>query len=151
MVVNLKAKKQLISRVTKVGINRIKFNLENLDEIVDAITRENIRSLITADKIKINPIRGISRGRSKAKKDQKSKRGTKPGSKHGKKNARLGKKKKYISKVRSLRYRLKISKKHGDITNKVFWSMYKKIQGNRIRNNAHLRELLNEEIKKKNQ
>jgi len=149
MVVNLRAKKHLISRVANVGVNRIKISLENLDEIADAITRDNIRSLITANKIKIIPIRGISRGRSKAKKEQKNKRGTKPGSKQGKKNARLNRKKKYMSKVRSLRYRLKVSKKHGDITNNVFWSMYKKIQGNRIRNNAHLRDLLKEEVSKK--
>ncbi|MCY3853857.1 MAG: 50S ribosomal protein L19e [Thaumarchaeota archaeon] len=148
MVVNLRTKKSLISRVTNVGVNRIKLNVEHLDEVTDAITRENVRGLITANKIKIIPTKGTSRLRSKIKKLQKNKRGTKTGSKKGRSNARFNSKKKYVEKVRSLRYRLKVSKKHGDITNKVFWKIYKKIQGNRVRNNAHLRELLNEEMEK---
>ncbi|MCY3976183.1 MAG: 50S ribosomal protein L19e [Thaumarchaeota archaeon] len=148
MVVNLRTKKSLISRVTNVGVNRIKLNVEHLDEVTDAITRENVRGLITANKIKIIPTKGTSRLRSKIKKLQKNKRGIKTGSKKGRSNARFNSKKKYVEKVRSLRYRLKVSKKHGDITNKVFWKIYKKIQGNRVRNNAHLRELLNEEMEK---
>ena len=53
MVVNLKAKKRLVARVTGVGIHRVKFDTDHLDDVADAITRENIRSLITAKKIKI--------------------------------------------------------------------------------------------------
>ena len=52
MVVNLKAKKRLVARVTGVGIHRVKFDTDHLDDVADAITRENIRSLITAKKIK---------------------------------------------------------------------------------------------------
>ena len=51
MVVNLRAKKRLVSRVTGVGIHRVKFDTDHLDEVDDAITRENIRSLITAKKL----------------------------------------------------------------------------------------------------
>ena len=36
-----------------------------LDDIADAITRENIRSLITANTIKIKPFTGTSRGRAR--------------------------------------------------------------------------------------
>ena len=53
MVVNLKAKKRLASRVIGVGVHRIKFDSDHLDDVADAITRENIRSLITANTIKI--------------------------------------------------------------------------------------------------
>ena len=55
MVVNLKAKKRLASRVTGVGVHRIKFDSDHLDDIADAITRGNIRSLITANTIQIKP------------------------------------------------------------------------------------------------
>ena len=44
MVVNLRAKKRLASRVTGVGIHRIKFDSDHLDDIADAITRAHIRS-----------------------------------------------------------------------------------------------------------
>jgi large subunit ribosomal protein L19e len=49
VVVNLKAKKRLAARVTGVGVHRIRFDTDHLDDIADAITRENIRSLITAN------------------------------------------------------------------------------------------------------
>ena len=58
MPVNLKAKKQLVARMYKVGVNRVRFDSDHLDDIADAITRENIRSLFTANTIKIKPITG---------------------------------------------------------------------------------------------
>ncbi|HET8720002.1 MAG TPA: 50S ribosomal protein L19e [Candidatus Nitrosotenuis sp.] len=148
MVVNLKAKKRLVSRVVGVGKSRIKFDSEGADDIADAITRDNIRSLITAGTITIKPARGTSRGRSKFKKAQKGKRGTKPGSKKGRKGARVGKKRVYVAKVRSLRHRLKVAKERKEITNPQFWDLYRKIGGNTVRNIAHLRSLI-DEVKEK--
>ncbi len=144
MVVNLKAKKRLASRVTGVGVHRIKFDSDHLDDVADAITRENIRSLITANTIQIKSFTGTSRGRAQEKKDQKKKRGTGQGSKKGRKGARVGKKEVYVAKVRSLRRLLKIAKDRKDITNPEFWSLYKKIGGNTVRNKAHLRILMEE-------
>ncbi len=148
MVVNLKAKKRLVSRVTGVGIHRIKFDTDHLDDVTDAITRENIRSLITANTIKIKSIIGTSRGRAQTKRAQKNKRGTTQGSKQGRKGARVGKKEVYVATIRSLRRLLKIAKDRKDLTNPEFWILYKKIGGNTVRNKAHLRTLM-EEIKTK--
>ena len=149
MVVNLKAKKRLASRVTGVGVHRIKFDSDHLDDIADAITRQNIRSLLTANTIQIKPFTGTSRGRAQAKKDQKKKRGTGQGSKQGRKGARVGKKEVYVAKVRSLRRLLKIAKDRKDITNPEFWTLYKKVGGNTVRNKAHLRLLMEEIITKR--
>ncbi len=146
MVVNLKAKKRLASRVTGVGIHRIKFDTDHLDDIADAITRANIRSLITANTIRIKSFTGTSKGRAHKKKAQKNKRGTTQGSKKGRKGARVGKKQVYVAKVRSLRRLLKIAKDRKDLTNPEFWVLYKKVGGNTVRNKAHLRTLM-EEIK----
>jgi large subunit ribosomal protein L19e len=149
VVVNLKAKKRLVSRVTGVGVHRIKFDADHLTDIADAITRENIRSLITANSIKIKSFTGTSRGRAQTKKEQKNKRGIKQGSKQGRKGARVGKKEIYVAKVRSLRRLLKIAKDRKDITNPEFWSLYKKVGGNTVRNKAHLRQLMEEAIAKR--
>jgi len=46
VVVNLRTKKRLVSRVTGVGVHRIRFDVDSLDEIADAITRSNIRGLV---------------------------------------------------------------------------------------------------------
>jgi len=148
VVVNLKAKKRLAARVTGVGVHRIRFDTDHLDDIADAITRENIRSLITANTIKIKSFTGTSKGRAHEKKAQKNKRGTTQGSKQGRKGARVGKKTVYVAKVRSLRRLLKIAKDRKDLTNPEFWALYKKVGGNTVRNKAHLR-LLMDEIREK--
>ena len=146
MPVNLHAKKQLASRVVGVGVHRVRFDSDHLDDIADAITRDDIRSLITANTISIKSFKGTSRGRAKTKKIQKSKRGVTQGSKKGRKGARVGKKTVYVNKVRALRYILKIAKDRKEITNNVFKTVYKKIRGNTIRNKAHLRTVI-EEVK----
>jgi large subunit ribosomal protein L19e len=147
--VNLKAKKRLVSRVVGVGVHRVKFDSDHLDDIADAITRDNIRGLITANTIKIKKIVGTSRGRAQAKRVQKKKRGTTQGSKKGRKGARAPRKDAHMIKVRALRYRLKIAKDRKEITNPEFWSLYKMIGGNTIRNSAHLRSLIEEIISKR--
>lgn len=149
LVVNLRAKKKLVSRVLGVGVHRVKFDSDHLDDIADAITRENIRSLITANTIKVKPIVGTSKGRSHTKKAQKNKRGTKQGSKQGRQGARVGKKQVYVAKVRALRRLLKIAKDRKDLTNPEFWLLYKKVGGNTVRNKAHLRLLMEEVIAKR--
>jgi len=149
VVVNLRAKKRLVSRVVGVGLHRVKFDNDHLDDITDAITRVNIRSLITANTIKIKRIVGTSHGRATLKKIQRRKRGTKQGSKKGRKGARVGKKRVHITKVRALRWRLKVSKDRKEITNKEFWELYKKVGGNTIRNVAHLRSLIDEKVSKR--
>ena len=83
MVVNLKSKRQLVSRILGVGVGRVRFDPEYLDDVTDAITRDNIRSLITAGTIQVKPIVGTSKGRAHFKKPQRRKRGTKQGAKKG--------------------------------------------------------------------
>jgi large subunit ribosomal protein L19e len=144
VVVNLKAKKRLVSRVVGVGLARIKFDPESSDDIADAITRDNIRGLVSSGAITIKSAGGTSRGRSKFKKIQKKKRGTTTGSKKGRRGARVGKKQVYVKKVRALRYRLKVAKDRKEITNPEFWTLYRKVGGNTVRNIAHLRTLIDE-------
>ena len=144
MPVNLKAKKRLVSRIVGVGVNRVRFDGDHLDDVADAITRDDIRSLITANTITIKSFTGTSRGRAKTKKIQRSKRGATQGYKMGRKGASECKKAVYVKKVRSLRYVLKIAKDRKEIDNNTFKSIYKKIGGNTIRNRAHLRTVISE-------
>ena len=142
MVVNLETKRQLVSRILGVGVDRVKFDPEHLDDVADAITRDNIRSLITANVIEIKPIKGTSKGRSHFKKLQRSKRGTKQGSKKGRKGARTGKKQVYVRKIKAMRHQLKVSKSRKEIVNEDYWKLYKQVSGNQVRNLAHLRSLI---------
>lgn len=149
MVVNLKTKRQLVSRILGVGANRVRFDSDHLDDVADAITRGNIRSLVTAKIIEIKSIKGTSRGRAYFKKHQRRRRGTKQGSKKGRKGARVGKKEVYVKKIRALRHQIKVSKSRKEITNKDYWNLYKQVGGNQVRNLAHLRSLIAETTSKK--
>jgi large subunit ribosomal protein L19e len=149
VVVNLKTKRKLVSRILGVGVDRVKFDPDHLDEVADAITRDNIRSLITANVIEVRPIRGTSKGRSYFKKLQRGKRGTKQGSKKGAKGARARKKEIYVNKIRAMRHQLKVSKARKEIANDVYWNLYKQVSGNQVRNLAHLRSLIEEVRSKK--
>ena len=45
MVVNIRKKRELVSRILGVGVNRVRFEPDKLDDVTDSITRENIRIL----------------------------------------------------------------------------------------------------------
>ncbi|NHI04417.1 hypothetical protein DYY67_1907 [Candidatus Nitrosotalea sp. TS] len=149
MVVNLKTKRQLVSRILGVGLDRVKFDPTYLDDVADAITRDNIRSLITANVIEIKPIKGTSKGRAHFKKAQRKKRGTKHGSRKGSRGARVGKKEVYVKRIRAMRHQLKVSKARKEIPNESYWNLYKQVNGNQVRNLAHLRSLIAEVRSKK--
>jgi len=148
VVVNLKTKRRLVARILGVGANRIKFDSDYLDDVADAITRDNIRSLLTANIIEVRPIKGTSKGRAHHKKSQRRKRGTKQGSKKGAKGTRIGKKQVYVRKIKALRHRLKVSKGRKEITNQDYWKLYRQVGGNQVRNIAHLRTLIEETLKR---
>ena len=50
----------------------------------------------------------------------------------------------YVVRVRSMRYHLKVLKDRKDITNEIYWGLYKKVNGGQVRSLAHLRELVKE-------
>ncbi|NOJ29010.1 MAG: 50S ribosomal protein L19e [Nitrososphaeraceae archaeon] len=142
MVVNLKKKRELVSRMLGVGANRIHFEPDKLDDIADSITREDIRKLIKNGSIWTSKVKGTSRSRAKEKASTHKKHGTGMGSKQGKKTVRMGKKETYVKKIRAMRYRLKVMKSRNDINREIFWNLYKKVNGGQVRSLAHLRDLV---------
>ena len=144
MVVNLAKKRELVARILDVGANRIRFEPDRLEDIADSITRDNIRSLVNSGAICTVQIKGTSRGRAMEKRSVWKIHGKGPGSKKGKKTARVGKKEIYVIKVRSMRYHLRVLKERKDITNEIYWQLYKKVNGGQVRSLAHLRDLVKE-------
>jgi large subunit ribosomal protein L19e len=142
MVVNLRKKRELIARLMGVGVNRVRFEPDKLDDVADAITRENIRSLIKNGTVWTAKVKGTSRARAEKKLKTRRKRGLPAGSKKGKKSARTGKKELYVRKVRSMRRNLKVLKDRNEITRAVYWLIYKKVNGGQVRSLSHLRELI---------
>ena len=142
MVVNIAKKRELAARVLNVGVNRVRFEPDRLEDITDSITRENIRSLVKSGAIWTVQPKGSSRGRAIKKRSVWKVHGKGPGSKKGKKTARVGKKRVYVVKTRSMRYHLKVIKERKDIPNDMYWYLYKRVNGGQVRSLAHLRELV---------
>jgi large subunit ribosomal protein L19e len=142
LVVNIRKKRELIARILGVGVNRVRFEPDKLDDVADSITRENMRTLIKNGTIWTIKLKGTSTARAKARLAVRRKRGMSTGSKKGKKSARTGKKQIYVKKIRAMRYHLKVLKERNDITRGIYWSLYRKVNGGQVRSLAHLRELV---------
>ena len=142
MPVNLKKKRELVARILGIGANRVRFEPDKLDDIADSITREDLRSLVKRGTIWTTKVKGTSRGRAKTKQAIRKKSGLGPGSKKGKKTARTGKKSAYVTKIRSMRYHLKVMKDRKEINRQTYWLIYKKVDGGQVRSVSHLRDIV---------
>ena len=126
-----------------MGVDRIVFNDEYADLIQDAITRSTIRGLVGFGAITVAPEKGVSRGRFRTK-SQRLKRGRSAGSTEGTAHARNPRKDMWISKVRALRWRLKVAKDRKQISPDVYKRLYKQVKGGQVRGVKHLMDLMKE-------
>jgi large subunit ribosomal protein L19e len=140
---NLKSKRRLAASVLGVGEDRVVFNDEYSDLIQDAITRSTIRGLVGFGAIRVAPVKGVSRGRFRTK-SRKLKRGRGAGSTEGTAFARNPRKDMWISKVRALRWRLKVAKERKEISHEAYRRLYKQVKGGQVRGVKHLLDLMKE-------
>lgn len=137
---NLKKKKQLAAKTLKVGKERILFLGPRIEEIKEAITKQDIRELKKDGAILIKEIKG----RKKIIKSR-SKRGV------GKIKKKVNKRKKdYVRLTRKLRGYVYDLKKQGRISKEEVKDIRKKIRNKVFKNKHHLEEYLKTNIKWKN-
>ncbi len=140
---NLKSKRRLAASVLGVGKDKVVFDDEYSDLIQDAITRSTIRGLIGFGAIRAAPDKGVSRGRFRERK-RKLKRGRGAGSTEGPAKARNPRKDMWVSKVRALRWRLKVAKERKELTPEAYRRLYKQVKGGQVRGVKHLLDLMKE-------
>jgi len=128
---NLKKKKDLAAKTLKVGRERIVFLKPRLEEIKEAITKQDIRDLHKDGAIKIKE----TKGRRKVEK-RKRKRGT------GKIRKKLNTRKKdYVMLTRKLREYVRELKNQGKLSLEEAKEIRKKIRNKEYRSKSHLKEL----------
>jgi len=148
----LKNQKRLAANILKCSEKKIYFIPENLDEIKEAITRADIKSLINQGIVSKTRENHLSRGRARKKLVQKRKGKQKgPGSRKGSKHARLSKKEDWVNRIRAQRDLLKKLRGRELITDKTYQDIYKKAKGGFFRNKRHIKLYLEEHklLKKK--
>src|SRR3989344_4945269 len=106
----LKSQRRIAAQLLKVGLNRIWFDPERLDEIKESITKADIRSLIQDGAIQKKPETGISRGRKRA----------------------------WILKIRAQRKLLGRLRQKKVITPKTYSLLYRKAKGGFFRSTRHI-------------
>lgn len=135
---DLKSRKELASRMLKVGKSRVWFDPQHLEDISKAITAEDIRDLVRKGIIKALPKKGNSRGRIRKVMEQKRKGRRKGhGSRKGKKGTRVPKKESWMRKIRAQRRFLKEVKEK--LGRETYWDLYRKSSGGFFRSVSHMK------------
>lgn len=132
--------KRIAQKALRVGWKRIKFDNTRLDEIKEAITTADIRSLIKDGAISAKPEQGNSKARARKIKIQKSKGRRKgPGSRKGASYARLPRKDRWISKIRAQRKFLKSIKGKNIVSKEEFKDIAIKANSGVFRSVRHIK------------
>ncbi|GAJ13137.1 unnamed protein product [marine sediment metagenome] len=129
---NLSKKKELAARTLKVGKERIVFMSGRLDEIKEAITKQDIRDLRTEGAIMIKGIKG-------RKKNIKRKTRRSTGNIRKKVKKR---KQEYVKVTRKLRSFVSEMKKEGKLSKEEVEEIRKKIRNRLFKSKAHLKEYI---------
>jgi len=113
----LLTQRKMAAKVLGVGLNRVWFDPNRLDEIKEAITKEDIRALIKEGVIKKRPIKGIKRRAGKIRQLRKRKGRRRRAGKR--KKTIVLRKRNYIIRIRNLRKYIARLKKEGKIDSKL--------------------------------
>ena len=123
-------KKMLAAKTLGVGIDRIKFDINRLDEIKEAITKQDIRDLAANGAIKIKEINGR---KSKVRRNTRRKQGKvrrKPGKR----------KKEYVIVTRKLRKYIKELVQQKKISKEKYKELRKKIKMKEFKSKRQMKE-----------
>ncbi len=142
----LNVQKRLAASILKCSLKRVWFAPNRLADIKEAITKADIRALISEGVIAKEQKKGISRVRANHRAIQRGKglqRG--PGKRKGKKTAIISRKESWIAKIRAQRLLLASLREGKVVTEKVYKSLYRKAKGGFFRNRRHIKVYIKEQ------
>ncbi len=137
--------RRLAASILGCGVNRVRISTDPAEQenILDAITREQVRELIRRNVITMRPERGVSRARARVRAAQRVKgRRRGPGSRRGAMNARTPQKERWMSTIRRLRALLRELKDQGRIDVRTYRRFYRQAKGGMFKSKAHLTQQL---------
>lgn len=135
----LNAQKRIAAAILNCSKKRVVFDPSRLDDIKEAITKVDMRILVSDGAIKRKPVNGISRFRARKRIVQRRKGRQKGfGSRKGKKTARLPRKKLWINKIKSQRKLLKELRDKKVIAKRTYRELYMKAKGGFFRSRGHI-------------
>jgi large subunit ribosomal protein L19e len=130
--------KRVAARKLKVGLSRVRI----LDDkkAREALTSEDVMSLIKEGVVVKKPKKGVSRGRARVRIMRRRKgRGRGEGSRKGSKNAVKSLKRRWVEKVRSQRDFIRKSKRKLGVN---YRKVYRLVKGNFFKSKKHLKSFI---------
>jgi len=132
--------KRLAASILGCGLNRVWFDPARAKDVEGAISRDDLRTLITEGVIKARPKAGVSRGRARernAKRSYGHRKG--PGRRSGAAEARRPSKTQWMQRIRAIRKTMRALKNKGEIDPHLYRILYRKASGGQFRSVAHMK------------
>ena len=137
---DLRNQRRLAAQIMKAGASRVRIDPDRADEVAGAVTRADVRKLISGGVITTVQKEGVSRGRGRKLDMQKRKgRRTGPGSRKGAAGARTPRKDRWVHLIRALRDELRSLREKGAIDAHTYRVYYVRAKGGQFRSRAHLK------------
>ena len=137
---DLASQRRIAAAVLKCGVNRVWLDPDQMTEIEDAISREDMRKLVGDGVIKVKPKKGVSRGRARARIAKRSyghRNGA--GRRKGAAGARTPSKRVWIQKIRAIRKVLVEMRDDDTLERRYYRILYRRAAGGQYRNVAHMK------------
>ncbi|MHA2362440.1 MAG: 50S ribosomal protein L19e [Candidatus Hodarchaeales archaeon] len=135
----------IAAEIMKCGVNRIWISQDHLSDVSVALTRDDVKKLILDGIIRKKQIKGVSRGRARLRQEKKQ-RGQRKGTgrRQGAKFSRIGKKERWINRIRPQRRFLKALRDKELLSKHNYRKTYRQAKGGQFRSVAYLRSQLQE-------
>ena len=139
--------KKMAAQLLGCGVNRIWINPSYVDQVAQAVQKEDIREFIEDGIITARPIKGTSRVRARKRLEQRRKGRRKGhGSRKGSANARTPRKQRWMRTIRAQRRVLKQLREEGSIDATNYRHYYLKSKGGSYRSIAHMKAQMGLEL-----
>lgn len=135
---NLTIQRRMAAEILGIGVNRVWIDPSKSEEVMSALTREDIKRLIERGIISKRPEKGTSRARVRARKNRRKG----PGSRKGALKARLSMENLWPAKIRALRRFLRYLRDRRIITRRVYRELYLKAKGGSFDSIASLKRYI---------
>lgn len=136
---DLRNQRRMAAAILKCGSDRVWIDPDQAQDVAAAVTRADVRRLVSSDVIRKIPARGVSRGRAREREeDRKQGRRRGPGSRKGAKFARLPRKQQWMRTIRALRDELQKLREGKTIDARTYRSYYMRAKGGQFRSRNHL-------------
>ncbi len=143
---NLRNQRRMAADILKCGVHRVWIDSNRMEDVADAITRDDVRAVISSGLIRKLPVAGQSRGRTRYMARQRAKgRRRGPGRRKGARGARDPKKRRWMRAIRAQRDVLKRYREDGRLAPRDYRRFYLRAKGGMYRSRSHLKQQLQAE------